>query len=213
MPYKALLIGWYDAPYHGMEDVQDICQQMAADLDLDMTVTDDTGAINADTLDTLDVLILYTTGGEIAGHQMDALVSFVEGGKALVGVHGATIPLIDQARYVELIGARFDTHPEQQDLDIQIVDPDHPITRGVQPFTIWDELYLFHEGQPIDVHVLAQTQSYEDRAIPVAWTREPGQGRMFYLSLGHGRKSFTNRAFQNLLKRGILWAMQREGEL
>ncbi len=207
MAGTALIIGKYDQPYHGLEDAEAVLRELARELGLEPDVRDTLAVLSPATLPAHDLLVNYWTGGKLEPEQVQAVLDFVHGGKGLVGVHGATCCFQENRDYIDLIGAEFRTHPEQQNLDIEIVDADHDITRGLEPFTIWDELYLFHEGHPKDVHVLAQTRSYEDMTVPVAWTRQPGDGRVFYLSLGHGAEAYGNPAFQEFLRCGMRWAL------
>jgi len=47
-------------------------------------------------------------------------------------------------------------------------------------------------------------------AMPVAWKRQFGEGRVFYSSVGHVAKDFkAPEAFQ-LVRRGMLWAARRQ---
>ncbi|MFX6326674.1 ThuA domain-containing protein, partial [Acinetobacter baumannii] len=76
-----------------------------------------------------------------------------------------------------------------------IVDAEHPITQGLGTFTVHDELYLFSDYDPARVHLLAQTESFDDNnsgPIPIAWTREQGAGRVFYISLGHNPSTLAD---------------------
>jgi hypothetical protein len=42
--------------------------------------------------------------------------------------------------------------------------------------------------------------------MPVAWTKAWGQGRVYYLALGHNPESCQAEIFRTLLCRGAHWA-------
>lgn len=165
--------------------------------------------LNAATLSGYDGVVLFTTG---KGHGEDvaALVEFVRKGGALIGIHCAADSFTDNPEWVATIGGRFRTHPAPLEIAVEIVDREHPITHEVAPFTVKDELYLFHDYDASRVHLLAQTRSYPEDGpdpIPVCWTRTEGDGRVFYLSLGHFPDAMASDGWQTLFSRGAAWAL------
>lgn len=222
MSQRALLVGGCPASYHRLEPAEPPIRAALESLGLEVQVggiyhpdggdafTGDYSALTAESLRPVDLLILYTTGKERHGADVGAIIDFVESGKAFVGIHNAADSFTDSADYVALIGGRFRTHPAQLDITTEIVDTGHPITRGLDTFTVFDELYLFADYDPARVHLLAQTRSYDDNGpVPVAWTREPGEGRLFYLSLGHNPSTLADPQWQAFFKHGVAWALRR----
>ena len=156
-----------------------------------------------------DLLVLFTTGSGY-GEDVDAIGDFVRSGGGLLGIHCAADSFTHAHDWVALIGGAFKTHPAPLDIDVEIVDPDHPITAGVDPFTIHDELYVFRDYFPGHVHLLARTTSHDagdGKAIPVAWTRSEGRGRVFYLSLGHFPEAMRHPSWQRMVANGAAWAV------
>ena len=138
---------------------------------------------------------------------VDAILDFVRSGKAVVGIHCAADSFQDRPDYLSAIGGKFRTHPAPLDVAVDIVDSKHPVTAGVKPFTVNDELYLFTNYDPKKVHLLAQTVSFDDGApIPEAWVREEGKGKVFYVSLGHVAAELAIPEMRTILERGMLWA-------
>ena len=68
---------------------------------------------------------------------------------------------------------------------------------------VTDEQYIL-DYDPRN-HVLASAL-WEGDAMPVAWTKSWGDGRVFYLALGHDAKACEHEIFGTLLQRGALWA-------
>lgn len=169
-------------------------------------------ALSAGNLANYDAVALFTTGSE-NGADVPALLDFVRGGKALIGIHCATDSFTGHPDYIAAIGGKFRHHPAQLDVAVEFVGPRHPITQGLMPFTVHDELYLFSDYNSSRVHLLAETRSCDDNGpIPICWIREEGQGRVFYLSLGHNPEVMANPHWQTLFVRGVRWALRTLGD-
>lgn len=87
-------------------------------------------------------------------------------------------------------------HGGYHEFQVAIVDHDHPITRGISDFMLWDELYhKLVNVQNVPYQVLAA--AYDDPAImgptrggsgrhePVMLVLRYGQGRVYHHVLGH----------------------------
>lgn len=218
---KALYIGGCQATYHRLEPTIDPMTSLLAEIGIETTVTGiyhpDGGeaytgnysALNAANLADYDLLVLFTTGRD-QGEDIDAVLDFVRGGKALVGIHCAADSFQDRPDYLKAVGGQFRTHPAPLDIAVEIVDTSHPVTAGVPPFTAHDELYLFKEYDATNVHLLAETVSFDDGGpIPVAWVREEGKGKVFYVSLGHMPPVMSQPEWRRLVQNGINWTLGR----
>lgn len=109
-------------------------------------------------------------------------------------------------------------HGRFHDFEVEIVDREHPITRGVDNFTTTDELY--HKLVPMHnapYHTLATAFSSPEsggtgRHEPVMIVGAYGKGRVFQHMLGHvwpgspDERAIDNPGFQRTLVRGCEWA-------
>jgi hypothetical protein len=68
---------------------------------------------------------------------------------------------------------------------------------------ITDEQYILDYDPRVTVLANAL---YQGRPMPVLWTKDWGQGRVFYSALGHDPKACQQAMFQQTLIRGALWA-------
>jgi type 1 glutamine amidotransferase len=171
------------------------------------TTTEDMSDLNPHTLAGYDGIFNYTTDRDITEEQWAALNGFVRGGGAYIGIHNATDTFENRTEALRLIGGHFVTHPPQLDIPVEIVDAEHPVTQGVRPFTVFDELYIM-EHWPEDYHLLARTPA--EGGQPIAWVREEGQGRIFYLSPGHNAAIFDDPDYAKFLRRGAQWATKQD---
>jgi len=196
--------------YHRIENTLPQLQQALEGIEL--VHTQDVDVLARDELNGYDALLVYCTGQQISEEQFAGLERFVASGKGLIGIHNATDTWKNDPRYVEMIGGKFVTHPAQLSVHVDIVDRDHPITRGLQEFDAWDELYVM-DTNPEGYHLLMETHSHDNRALPITWVREHGTGRVFYTALGHEPVERPNGGpfnphFHEVLRRGALWAMR-----
>ena len=163
-------------------------------------------------LQNYDVVAFYTTGMlPIADDDLDYFLNdwLKQEGHGFLGFHSATDTLSDDDRYRTFINGRFDAHPWRADatVTLQVHDPDFPgITALVKSddrpdgFTWTDEIYQYRDFDPNAVRVLAsldmaETDLKKPYHVPVIWTREWGNGRVFYNNLGHREDTWTKRPF------------------
>lgn len=187
---------------------------------LDLTVSRDASTLTADTLADYDAVVFFTTGElPMDEAQKAALLAWVRGGGAFVGVHSATDTFYEWPGYLALIGGYFDGHPWHQEVTVRVENPEHPATRHLgESFRIHDEIYQHREWSRDKVDVLlsldtgsvdmnARNIRRDDGDFALAWTRQEGDGRVFYTALGHRPEVWDDPRFQTHLLQGIAWAI------
>jgi uncharacterized protein len=150
-----------------------------------------------------DLLVFYYTIGEITDAQKNVLLGWVASGKGYVGIHSAADSFRDCPEYRAMVGGHFVTHPRYRDYQVSVADSAHPITDGLVEFMVTDEQYILDYDPRVGVLASALHQG---QAMPVAWTKPWGQGRVFYLALGHDAPACRHEMFRLLLQRGAVWA-------
>ena len=166
-------------------------------------VEEDLDALVAPNLDPYDLIVFYYTVGEISDAQKNGLLNHIASGKGYVGVHSAADSFRGCPEYRAMVGGYFTTHPRYRDYQVSIVDTEHPITEGLDETVVTDEQYIL--DYDLRNHVLASAL-WKGDAMPVAWTKSWGDGRVFYLALGHDANACQHKMFDTLLQRGALWA-------
>ncbi|MFP4057688.1 MAG: ThuA domain-containing protein [Candidatus Brocadiia bacterium] len=155
----------------------------------------------------------------------------VAGGTGFVVLHAADNAFRGWVEYetmVALLWREGTGHGSYHEFEVNIVDRGHPITRGLEDFRLWDELYhtLVHLHDA-PYHVLATAFSDprtggtgEDE--PLMTVQRYGQGRVYHHVLGHvwpgdpsenkgcSMATFENPGFQTTLLRGCEWAATGE---
>jgi len=54
----------------------------------------------------------------------------------------------------------------------------------------------------------SKSNSPEDKFIPISWTKQHGEGRVFYSSLGHNQAIFHNTKVLQHYLNGIQWVLE-----
>lgn len=171
-----------------------------------MRYVETTEVLNDEDLAATDALLLYANHSELSAEQEAALLKFVNEGGAFIPVHSASACFGHSRPFVDLVGARFQSHGyEEFSTTIAEGMESHPILEGYQGFVTKDETYVHadHNEEGREVLMLREEE-------PWSWTREQGEGRVFYTAYGHDMNTWGQEAFHDLLVRGILWSVGEE---
>ncbi len=175
--------------------------------------------LDTDKLRTFDVIVPTWTMGEITPQQEQGLLSAVESGVGVAGWHGTMGDSFrNSSQYQFMVGGQFVAHPGNIiEYTVNITRHDHPITQGLQDFSIRSEQYYLHVDPSNDV--LATTRVSGDSVawgegtlMPVTWTRRWGQGKVMYCSIGHTVADFDVVEAREMVKRGLIWASRARSE-
>lgn len=176
---------------------------------INITYTEKPSDLNSANLDKYDVLIIYANHEEINKNEEKALLDFVKGGKAFIPIHSASFCFKNSPEYIDLVGAQFMSH-ETGTFTAEIVNKEHNVTKDLEPFETWDETYV-HDKLADDITVLMERVEVDHRE-PWTWVKEVGEGKVFYTAYGHDERTWNNPGFQELVKSGILWAVDEQAK-
>jgi type 1 glutamine amidotransferase len=188
---------------------------------IQVDVIEDPGLLTPRSLEPYDVILSNWNafGREAAASAWPepvrrAYLEFVRGGKGHVVVHAGSSSFPGWEDYARLTLAAWKdgqtSHGPRHGFPVRIDRPRHPVTSGLAPFVIADELWN-KPGVPEGAEVLASSYSAPDKEGTGAW--EPavlagrfGRGRSLTILLGHDAAAMDNPGFQVLLRRGVEWA-------
>ena len=175
---------------------------------IDLTYSERVADLNSKTLNSYDGLVLYANIDEISPEQERALLDYVSSGKGFIPLHCASYCFRNSDAFVKLVGAQFQRHgtgvfrvtpqPEAQR---------STLLQGYGGFESWDETYVHTKHNEQD-RVVLEYRIEGDQKEPWTWTRTHGQGRVFYTAWGHDARTWSHPGFQNLVERGIRWAVK-----
>jgi type 1 glutamine amidotransferase len=167
----------------------------------------------------LDVVLSYTCFTSDEGRssqpspdrltqaQLDGLTSWVRGGGGLLAAHAATVIGASDPALGELIGGVFVSHPPAFSFTVYPMYGEHPITTGIEAFTVHDEFYIERCTADVQVHMIAFDRGV---AYPMAWSRSDGQGRVAHIASGHSQEVWDLKPYQQLLLQSLDWLTRRE---
>jgi len=184
-----------------------------------------------------DAIFLSCTVGQIFVDPeiRESLLRFVREGGGLIGYHGTAAASLDWPEFGEMTGGvlgngiqpattRTTVPYEGQIATLRSEDPASPITKsfGGKEFYWGPEEYYGLNEPPFTrdkFHVLlsidpAQTDIEKCRTcqnmandVPVAWIRDYGKGRIFFTTLGHWPRLFTDPRTNAFMLAGIQFAL------
>lgn len=150
------------------------------------------------------------------GDTKTAFLDYVADGGGLVVMHAGSSLHYQWPAFQALVGRtwirKVTWHGKKHSFPVTLTG-DHPITRGVEPFEIFDELWrdMVPTG---DYEVLATADTAKDKKAgpqePMLITTKLGKGRGVNLVIGHDTRSIANEGFQQLFLRSLEWAATGE---
>ncbi len=164
-----------------------------------------------------DVVVFYNHHQQTPGTEegwwekrsLEALQTLGETQQGILVLHHGIVAYRDWPLWAELVGMQnrgMDYH-FGQDIAVEIANAEHPITRGLAPFTITDETYGLPHERPGSEILLTTDHPHSTRVL--AWTRQFRQSRVFCYQSGHDAAAFDNPNFRTVLHNGIRWLAQR----
>ena len=146
------------------------------------------------------------------------LLNHISVGNGLVVLHGGIVMQNNSSEFSEMLGGSFDFHPLQQDIEVKLFDPGHPLLKsfGGQGFIHYDEPYFFKNAyfdynfRPLlymNLDKIKMTRERpKDKIKYISWIKRYGKGRVFYSSPSHNAQSMDNPGLVNFLLNGLYYA-------
>lgn len=182
-----------------------------------------------------DCIVMYSDGADkserdhplLMGGRMKYVKELVEKGTGLVFLHYSVIVPREKAgaNLEKWIGGYFDYESgdapnrwfskiETREFKVHLATPEHPILRGVEPFTINEEYYFkmrFAQDRREITPIVTLDPEKKDWDQVVGWASEGSNGsRGFGYTGGHFYKNFEDPNVQRLLLNAILWSARAE---
>ena len=183
-------------------------QPALAEHGIELTYTDSLDSLTPKILAKYDGLVIYANTVKISPEQEKSLLDFVEDGKGFIPLHCASYCFLNSPKYIALVGGQFLRH-NTGTVKTTFGDTSHPILKGFTPFESWDETYVHTKHNPENRTIL-EYHDEKGQKEPWTWVRTQGKGRVFYTAWGHDERTWSNPGFNNLVERGIRWAVGRD---
>lgn len=149
------------------------------------------------------------------------LIEFVNEGGGLLLLHGGITTFNNSAKFSALVGASFDYHPPQQQVQVKLENPNHPLVASFPKdgFMHVDEPYFYKNAYenlnftPLLYFDNAQirrqraNQELKSGKTYLAWIRPEGKGKVMYISPSHNAQSFENPALLQFFLDGLQYVV------
>jgi len=161
-------------------------------------------------LDTYDVFLFYNMPRGVPEERTQPVLEKLgESGQGIFLLHHAILAYEQWPFWSDLVGIpdRSFGYDHEQELTVEIADPAHPITQGIQPWQMVDETYsMASAGQ--DSHLLLTTEHARSMRV-LGWTRQFRNARVFCFQSGHDNLTYVDPNFRKTILRGIQWCARR----
>jgi len=215
---KALFV-WGGWPGHEPKQCVDIFAPWLKEQGFEVEITDSLDAYaNAEKMKGLALIVQAVTMGQITPQQQSGLLQAIRGGTGFAGWHGGIADSFRSSTdYEYMVGASWAAHPGNIiDYEVNIVNHDDPITKGLADFKMHSEQYYMLMDPNVEVLATTtfsgQAQAWIQGAVmPVVWKKLFSKGRVFNSTLGHVAADFNVPQAREIVQRGLLWAARVPG--
>lgn len=213
------LITWGGWPGHEPDKVANLFAGWLREAGVEVTVTDTLTCFDdPEALKAHDLIVPIWTMSEIAKEQALNVAAAVASGVGMAGCHGG---MCDAFRanvdWQFLTGAQWVAHPGNDGVEYRVrITSDHETVAGLPDFDVKSEQYYLHVDPAVKVHAVCDFPLVDGPhvvngpvAMPVVFTKGWGQGRVYYNALGHQANVIDHGVPEQMLRRGMIWAMRR----
>ena len=174
-----------------------------------------------------DLLVIFARRIALPHEQMNAIKTYLSKGKPLIGIRTANHAFAVQGKIADVADGFEDWPdfvadffgcqnrgygPHELGYDVTLVpeSASHPIVKDLQ-IKQWHSKGGIYKVAPLldkEATVLLMGKA-NDSVEPIAWTRNAGKSRVFYISMGYP-DDFQTQQFITLLTNGIKWALDKK---
>src|SRR4051812_15267684 len=151
-------------------------------------------AFAAGKLSHYDALIIYGDQS-LTPEQHEAMDAFLDSGKGVLAIHTNTL--------TAKAGAAGSAATLAAPVTAEIIQPDNPIVKSVQPFATSDEA---PPAPPAGSTVLMERAGVAGKE-PFTWLTPSRKGRLYYTGYGHDAATWSNPNFQKLIEQALVWSV------
>jgi uncharacterized protein len=172
---------------------------------------DDLAALKA-----LSLIVPIWTMSTVEQERTKNVAEAVAEGVGLAGCHGGMCDAFrNDVLWQFMTGAQWVAHPGNDGVAyrVRITDPANPLVAGIGDFDVTTEQYYLHVDPAVKVHAVTDFPLVDGPhaangpvAMPVAFTKLWGKGRVYYNALGHQANVIDHGAPREMIRRGMLWA-------
>jgi type 1 glutamine amidotransferase len=150
----------------------------------------------------------------ITQEQAEAVRDFVAEGNGLYCLHNSSHISLSSPIYREVMGGAYIGHPPLRPFKVRVVNPSHPITRGIEDFMVNDEQhYVTYDKDPQNILLQAENidgLDYEGHGTKSVsgWAHDYRKGRVVFTAVGHTIHAMWAPQYLELQNRALQWLLK-----
>jgi type 1 glutamine amidotransferase len=165
-----------------------------------------------------DAMVFYDMWQEIGEKEKELYLGEFRKGTGMVFLHHSLASHQGWPEYIDLVGGKYYVPRYTEDstkfsafrhditLRVEVLDPGHPVSAGMEDFQILDEGYSHVEVLP-GVRPVLGTE-HPDCDPVIGWAHKVKNSRVVYLMGGHDRHAYENESFRRLVENAIRWTAE-----
>lgn len=129
--------------------------------------------------------------------------------QGLLVLHHALLAYPQWSVWTDIMGIanrKFGYHHDQK-LHVNVVQDQHPITKGLKSWDMIDETYTMADAGE-GSEILLNTDHPKSMKT-LGWARQYQKSRVFCLESGHDNQTWVDPNFREVLRRGLLWCARK----
>jgi type 1 glutamine amidotransferase len=168
----------------------------------------------------------------ITEEQGQAVKDFVASGKGFYSLHSNSFLSRSSKNYRDVQGGVGLNHPPLRPFKVQIVNKEHPVTKGVEDFMVTDEQhYTIYDKDP--KNILLHSENLDGLTFEAVlrdpkeggpeasgppqnlgaistsgWAHEFGKGRVVYTAMGHTIHAMWQPEYLKMQKNAVRWLLK-----
>lgn len=134
--------------------------------------------------------------------------------QGIVLIHHALLNFQNWDLYTQICGLRERganvgfKYTQNETVNENILDPNHPVTRGVSGFSVIDETYKIGEPEEEGNNLLISTDNKTSMRY-LAWTRQYRNSRVFSYASGHDGRVYADGNYRKIINQALRWTACR----
>jgi type 1 glutamine amidotransferase len=151
----------------------------------------------------------------ITEEQGAAIKNFVSAGNGFYALHNCSHISLSSKNYREVMGGAYIGHPPLRPFRVSASENNHPITQGIQAFSVNDEQH-YVEFDKDRKHIILEAENvdglvYENHGSKSigGWAYDFGQGRVVFTAVGHTIHAMWAPEYVELQKRSVRWLLKQ----
>ncbi len=162
---------------------------------------------NSPEIEQYDALVFYDMFQQITEEQKTSFINLLEKGKGVVFLHHSIGSYQDWDEYIQILGGRYDLdssgYQEGIDIDVEVVNPKNPVTKGLANYSVHDESYYDTRVLPSVNPILRTSHEKSDEFL--GWTNKYANSKIVYLQSGHDNNAYSNQSYRQMVEQAIAW--------